>query len=110
MKRTLSLIVNYKNSLGLWHTATEQMIRDLQNGFISIEYFAEFVAEKYLFCGCSEVVCIEFLKPNIKKADLNNLAKLDMFTDNIEKFLGRRWTFHNDTGDQSGSGSEVKAD
>ena len=104
MKKTLSLIVNYKNSLGLWHIATEQIINDAANGFITPEYFAEFVADRYLFCGCTEVVCIEFLKPNIRKTDLNNLAKFDLFTENIRKLLGRRWTFTSETE----SGPEVK--
>ena len=103
MKKKLSLIVTYKNSLDIWHISTEQIINNAENGFISIEYFAEFVADRYLLCGGSEVVCIEFLKDNISKANLNNLAKVDYFPETTKNLLGRRWTFTK----EKETGSEV---
>ena len=95
MGRRISLIVNYKNSLGLWHIAVEQLMQTEKNYFITPEDFASWVAEIYLKKGCSDVVCIEWLSPKTSKAALKNLAECDagFITDEIKDKLGRRWSF-----------------
>lgn len=95
MGRKISLIVNYRNEIGLYHMCVEQMIQTDKNIFIKPEDFAEFVAEKYLKRNCDHVICYEYLSPKITKASLQNLASLDtkFINDHVKENLGRKWEF-----------------
>ena len=95
MGRKINLIVNYRNNLGIYHLAVEQMVQTDRNIFIKPEDFASFVAERYLQKNCDHVICIEYLSPKITKASLLNLASLDteFIKDHVKKNLGRSWEF-----------------
>ena len=95
MGRKISLIVNYRNSIGIYHLAVEQMIQTDKNVFIKPEDFASFVAERYLQRDCDHVMCMEYLSPKITKSSLKNLASLDtkFINDHVKENLGRTWEF-----------------
>lgn len=98
MGRKINLIVNYKNCLGLWHLAVEQMTVNHKNNFIKVSDFAQWIAEIYLQKGCTEIICVEFKRDKITKAGLKLLAECDakFVTDAIKDDLGERWTFTKD--------------
>ena len=75
MGNKINLIVNYKNSLGLWHLAVEQMTVNQKNNFIKVSDFAQWIAEIYLQKGCDHVICVEFKRDKITKAGLKDLAE-----------------------------------
>lgn len=95
MKRSLCLIVNYLNPLQIWHVEAEKMILSSKSDCFRIEDFAEIIAEIYIGKGCSEVVCIEFLRGDLSAKVMKDLAQLDIkfISDQIKKDLGRRWIF-----------------
>ena len=98
MGRKINLIVNYRNSLGLYHLAVEQMTVTTKNYFIRPEDFAEFVAERYIARGCDHVICVEFLRDKITKAGLKSLAEIDakFLIEKIKDEIGQRWEFTKD--------------
>lgn len=95
MGRKLNLIVNYRNCLGLYHLAVEQMTVTHRNNFIKVSDFAAWIAEIYLQKGCDHVICVEFKRDKITKAGLKLLAECDtkFITDAIKDDLGQRWEF-----------------
>ena len=99
MGKKVSLIVNYRNSLGLYHIAVEQMTVTTKNYFIRPEDFAAFVAERYIARGCDHVICVEFLRDKITKAGLRTLAEIDtkFLVEKIKDEIGRRWEFTKDS-------------
>ena len=103
MGRKINLIVNYRNSIGLWHLAAEQMTVTTKNYFIKPADFAEWIAEIYMKRGCDHVICVEFLQDKITKAGLKDLAETDakFLTEKIQYKLGQRWEFTKD-GDKDG--------
>ena len=98
MGRKINLIVNYRNSLGLYHLAVEQMTVTTKNYFIRPADFAKFVAERYICRGCDHVICVEFKRDKITKAGLKDLAETDakFLTEKIKDELGQRWEFTKD--------------
>lgn len=99
----INLIVNYKNALGLWHLAAEQMTKTSQNYFIKPADFAKFIAESYMSRGCTEIICVEFKRNKITKSGLKCLAESDakFITDAIKDDLGERWEFTKDETEKS---------
>ena len=109
MGRKINLIVNYRNSLRLYHLAVEQMTVTARNYFIKPADFARFVAESYMTKDCDHVICVEFLGDKITKAGLKSLAECDakFLTDSIKKSLGQRWEFAKEQkGDDKDNGTD----
>lgn len=94
MGRKIRLLVNYRNSLGLWNVGAETMICNAKNDYITPETFAGWIAERYFAKGCSEIVCIE-IRGNLTKKGIQDLGSIDIsfISENFRKMLGQRWTF-----------------
>ena len=95
MGKKLNVLVNYRNCLGLYHIAVEQMTVTHKNDFITISDFAQWIAEIYLQRGCDHVICFEFKKDKITKAGLKLLAECDkqFITDAIKDDFGQKGEF-----------------
>lgn len=98
MGRKISLIVNYRNAIGLYHLTVEQMTVTDKNNFIRPADFAQWIAEIYVSRGCDHVICVEFLRDKITKSGLKSLAETDakFLTEKIKDELGQRWEFTKD--------------
>lgn len=98
MGKKINLIVNYRNSLGLYHLTVEQLTATSKNNFITVPEFAKWIAEIYMKQGCDHVICTEFKCDKITKASLKNLAEMDakFITDSIRKSIGEKWEFFKD--------------
>ena len=103
MGRRIRLLVNYKNSLGIWNVGSEMIVCNDKNDFIQPETYAQWISEIYMSRGCTEVVCIE-IHGLLNKKGIQDLGSIDIsfISENFKKMLGRRWSFRKEepvTGD-----------
>lgn len=103
MGRKIRLLVNYRNSLGIWNVGSETCICNRNNNYIRPEDYAQWIAEIYMSRGCTEVVCIE-ITADLTKAAIKDIGSVDIsfISERFRKMLGQRWGFRKDP-DKTGS-------
>ena len=94
MGKKIRMLVNYRNTLGIWNIGAETIICNRNNRYIKPENFAQWIGEVYLGQGCTDVVCIE-INADLTKAAIKDLASIDIgfISEKFRKMLGQRWEF-----------------